>query len=132
MKITAEQLNHRGLMSALDKLEVCTRYPTTRVAWNIMKLSKALKAAIQEKREFYQKMVKEHALLDEHGALVVKENGIEFKSPEDEKAHATKFEEFMKLEIEIPGDKLSIDDINLAGLAPIEVDSLSFMINDIN
>jgi len=130
MQLKVKELNHPLFISALQKLDNCSKYPSTQVAWQVMKLVKNCHELIKEKREFYQKQVKEHTILDEQGNPKFDDKGqLQFKSPEDEAAHEKAFEEFMTVELEVKGRQLKLDELGQVGLSPNELEALEPLID---
>lgn len=130
MKLTSEQVNKPGFNNGMDKLKHCQRFGSMQTAWHVMKLVKAFDVVIQEQRDLYKKMTAEYVETDEKGNLkLTPQNELMFKTPEGETAHKIKFDEFMKVELEISAVPLNFNELNTVGLTPFELDALEPVID---
>jgi len=130
MKMTLKSLNHPHFISAMQKLDNCTRFPTPQVAWNVMKVLKQAHTAIQENRALYQKMTKEYVELDEKNEIKLGPDGdLAYKTPEGKAEHEAKLDEMMKIEIEIVGKPFDLNTLGVANLSPYELEALEAIID---
>lgn len=130
MKMLVKQVNNPIFIGTIHKLDQCSKYPSAQVAWNVMKLVKACHELVREQRDFYQKMTKDHAELDEKGEVKLNDkNQIVYKSPADEETHGKKFEEYMNMEVELRARQLDLNEISAANLSPVELEAIEPLID---
>jgi hypothetical protein len=123
IRVTYAQLNQGSLMAVLDKLQHVPGFkPQT--AWKIMKMNRKLTQELKHAREFFGKMIRDHAELDEQGNPKVGEDKKYVLKPEMKDSFEKKAEEFLKMEIELRENKILFSDLNDAGLSPYEYEIL--------
>lgn len=130
MQVTVEQLNHPGFINGLQKLDVCSKYPTAKMAWDILQMTKQLREMLKDQRDTYVKLVKEYASLDEQGNIKFSDDKeIVYKDEASKEEHQKKFDEFMAMKLEVKGEKIPFEAINDAGFSPMELDAISCLLD---
>ena len=129
MELTIKALlNSRGALATLGN----TKGLQSVVAYRIAKNIKAINAELETYEETRVNLVKEYAKKDKDGNPLKKEtNGNEVYDIEDEKMEELNKEinRLMDETVEIDIKKISLDDLNNAGLSAFELEAVEFMLD---
>lgn len=120
-------LNSVNVLSKLNQLEL-----PIKVAFIILKNTKLVEKELTNYFEAREKLVKQHAILNEEGQAVSDEYGnLQFKDECVGKWNSD-INELLDLEVSIELQTISIDDLFKSDLSmtPTELSSIEFMIND--
>lgn len=116
-----------GAEQALSVLNVTRGLPAV-VAYRITKTVKAVSKELTEYEENRKKLCEEYAKKDEDGKPVIKDNVYDI-AEEDLKKINEELKKLREETVEIPVKKISLDDINRAELAPVQLESIEFMLD---
>lgn len=105
-----------------------TRGMPTVVAYRISKLVKALSKELEEYEAQRKKLCEEYSKKDDEGKPIVKDGNYDI-TLDDLKIINEELEKLRNETIELEIKKVTLDDINKAGLAPAELELIEFMLD---
>lgn len=125
MKLSINELN-KAIMPLTQLAN--TRGMKSITAYRIAKNYKAIKKETDDYEKIRIKLLEEHSNKDDDGNAIIKDNAYDVIDGHMDIINK-ELNELMGEEIELDIKKVSLDDIEVAGLAPIELEHLEFMID---
>ena len=125
MKLAIKDLN-KAVMPLTQLAN--TRGMKSIVAYRIAKNFKAIKKETDDYEKIRIKLLEEHSNKDDDGNAIIKDNVYDVIEGRMDIVNK-ELDELSNEEIELDIKKVTLDDIEVAGLAPVEIESLEFMID---
>lgn len=125
MKLAIKDLN-KAIMPLTQLAN--TRGMKSIVAYRIAKNYKIIKKETDDYEKIRIKLLEEHSNKDDDGKAIIKDNAYDVIDGHMEIVNK-EIDELLKEEIGLDIKKVTLEDIEIAGLAPIELESLEFMLD---
>jgi len=120
IELSYHTLRNNDFISGMQKLATSTTL-NTKVAYNVGRIMSKLQSAEKSGQETFSKLIRKYAEMD--GDKIVEPEGPGSYKIADEKVeeYRKELEEFLSIEIKIDRNKIGLNDLEGAGLSPVQV-----------
>ena len=130
LKVTYGQMRDESFKRGLQKISNCAGLKSPKVAYNVAKISGRFMEEAKLSDELWNKLVHEYAKKDEKGELEPRQGhpGTFWVPEENAAVWLEKLKEYNAIFFEIDRPPLSLDEVMVANLTPLEINALETLL----